>query len=85
MDFTIKNRIRHIIERYNIENTTTNFNKLAEVIHKKNIIIYQVNLNLISKYIIIYENNYCLKIEIEAEKKQKFVGRHTKIIFYKNS
>lgn len=83
MDFTIKNRIRHIIERYNIENTTTNFNKLAEVIHKKNIIIYQVNLNLISKYIIIYENNYCLKIEIEAEKNKNLLEDIQKLFFTK--
>ena len=35
MDFTTKNRIKHMLQRYNIENSATNFNKLAEVIHKR--------------------------------------------------
>ena len=35
MDFTTKNRIKHMLQCYNIENSATNFNKLAEVIHKR--------------------------------------------------
>ena len=83
MDFTIKNRIRHMLQRYNIENSATNFNKLAEVIHEKNIIIYQVILNLVSLCIIIHGNSYCLKIEIEIEKNKNLLEDIEKLFFVK--
>ena len=83
MDYFTKNRINNIINRYNIEHTTNNFNKLAEVINQKNIILYQLILNLIKKCIIIHENNYCLKIEIEAESNKNLLEDMGKLFFIK--
>ena len=83
MDYFTKNRINNIINRYNIEHTTNNLNKLAEVINQKNIILYQLILNLIKKCIIIHENNYCLKIEIEAESNKNLLEDMGKLFFIK--
>ena len=39
-----RNRIDNYIYRYSIENKEENFNKLAEVINKKEYYVYKVNL-----------------------------------------
>ena len=83
MDFIIKNRIRNILQRYNIENSPTNFNKLAEVINEKNIFIYKAVLNLVSLCIITHENSYCLKFEIEIEKNKKLLEDIQQLFFTK--
>ena len=83
IDYRIKNIIRNTLNRYNINNTAENFNKLAKVINEKNILIYQLILNLIKGCIIIHENNYCLKIEIEAESNKKLLEDIGKLFFIK--
>lgn len=64
MDNVTKNRIHNILYRYGIDENADNFNKIAEVIFKKEIEIYKVIFNLIDACIIINENEYSLKIEI---------------------
>ena len=83
MDTYTKIRIRNIINRSNINNTADNFNKLAEVINQKNIVLYQLILNIIKGCIIIHENHYCLKIEIEAESNKKLLEDIGKLFFIK--
>lgn len=67
MDNVTKNRIHDILYRYGIEENAENFNKIAEVIFKKEIEIYKVIFNLIDAFIIINENQYSLNIEICSE------------------
>ena len=45
--------------------------------------MYQLILNLIEKCIIIHENNYCLKIEIEAESNKNLLEDMGKLFFIK--
>ena len=83
MDNYTKIRIRNLINPYNINNTADNFNKLAEVINQKNIVLYQLILNIIKGCIIIHENHYCLKIETEAESNKKLLEDIGKLFFIK--
>ena len=83
MDNYTKIRIRNLMNRYNINQTADNFNKLAEVINQKNIVLYQVILNIIKGCIIIHENHYSLKIEIEAEINKKLLEDIEELFFIK--
>ena len=83
MDITVKIRIRNILERYNIENSPTNFNKLAEVVNEKNIVIYQTILNLVPLCIITHENSYSLKFEIESNENKKLLEDIQQLFFTK--
>ena len=67
MDNVTKNRISNTLYRYNIKENADNFNKIAEVIFKKEIEIYKVIFNIIDGCIIVNENSYSITIEIDSE------------------
>ena len=73
-----KNRISNILYRYLIKENADNFNILAEVILKKKVIF-----NLIDACIIINENEYSIKIEIDSESHRDLLDNIAKIFFTK--
>lgn len=83
MDFIMKKKITNLLKRYNIVNSSTNFNKLAEVLDQKDFVIYQVILKLAPLCIITHENDYCLKFEIEVEKNKELL-EDIQVILYKS-
>ena len=83
MDNVTKNRISNILYRYRIKENADIFNKLAEVILKKQIEIYKVIFNLIDACIIINENDYSIKIEIDSEGHRDLLNDIGKLFFIK--
>lgn len=83
MDNVTKIRISTILYRYRIKENADNFNKLAEVILKKQIEIYKVIFNLIDACIIINENDYSIKIEIDSESHRDLLNDIGKLFFIK--
>ena len=82
MDKNIKKKIRDILNDYNIEDTPSNFNTIAEVLFSNNSVeIYKKILQLARLCIITNENFYSITCEIEIRKNKQLLEDIQKLFF----
>ena len=60
-----RNRINNYIYRYSIQDKEENFNKLAEVINKREYYVYKVILYIIDNRRVIEEDSGSITVEID--------------------
>ena len=83
MDDLSRNKVCNLIDYYSIENNEENFQKLVEVINKKDSYIYKKVLSLIDDCRIISEDASGLTVEINLSKHEKLLKDITKKFFIK--
>lgn len=82
MDKNIKKKINDILNDYNIEDTASNFNTIAEVLFSNNKVeIYKKILQLARLCIITNENFYSITCEIEIRKNKQLLEDIQKLFF----
>ena len=82
MDKNMKKKIRDISNDYNIEDTPSNFNTIAEVLFSNNKVeIYKKILQLARLCIITNENFYSITCEIEITKNKQLLEDIQKLFF----
>ena len=64
MDHVSRNRVNNILYRYSIENNEGNFQKLAQVINKRDYYMYKKTLYMIDNCRIISEDSSGITVEI---------------------
>ena len=79
-----KKKIKAILNNYNIEDTTTNFNVITEILlNGKKIDIYQKIIQLARFCIITNENYYSFTCEIEISKNKRLLEDIQKLFVIK--
>ena len=78
-----KNRMNSYIYRYSIKDTAENFNKIAEVITKREFFIYHKILYMIDNCHVVEEDSTGLTVEICMDEHRHLLEDITKSIFTK--
>ena len=77
------NRINNYLYCYSIENNEESFNKIAEVITKREYFVYQNILYIINNCRVVEENSGSITVEIDLVEHNHLLKDITKKIFYK--
>ena len=77
-----RNRINNYLYRYSIKDNKENFNKIAEVITKREYFVYQKILYIIINCRVVEEDSGSMTVESRA---QSFIRRYYKKILYKKA
>ena len=77
------NRINNYLYRYSIENNEESFNKIAEVITKREYFVYQNILYIINNCRVVEENSGSITVEIDLVEHNHLLKDITKKFFYK--
>ena len=78
-----KNRINNYIYRYSIKDTAENFNKIAEVIAKREFYIYRKILYIIDNCHVVEEHSTQITVEICLDEHRDLLERLTNKFFTK--
>ena len=81
MDHVCRNRVNNILYRYSIENNKENFQKLAQVINKRDYYIYKQILYMIGNCRIVSEDSSGITVEIDFYEHNTLLEDITKKLF----
>ena len=80
-----RNRVSNILYPYSIENNEEHFQKLAQVINKRDYYIYKQILYMIDNFQIISEDSNGITVEIDLSEHNTLLEDITKKFFIKKS
>ena len=78
-----RNRINNYLYRYSIKNNTANFNKIAEVITKREYFVYRKILHIINNCRVVEEDSDSITVEIDLVEHNHLLEDITKKFFTK--
>ena len=78
-----RNRINNYLYRYSIKNNTANFNKIAEVITKREYFVYRKILYIINNCRVVEEDSDSITVEIDLVEHNHLLEDITKKFFTK--
>ena len=85
MDHVNRHRVNKILYRYSIENNEEHFQKLAQVINKRDYYIYKQILYMIDNCRIVSEDSSGITVEIDLYEHNTLLEDITKKFFIKKS
>ena len=85
MDHVSRNRVSNILYPYSIENNEEHFQKLAQVINKRDYYIYKQILYMIDNFQIVSEDCSGITVEIDLSEHNTLLEDITKKFFIKKS
>ena len=78
-----RNRVNNYLYRYSIKNNEENFNKIAEIITKREYFVYQIILHIINNCRVGEEDSGSITVEIDLVEHNHLLENITEKFFIK--